>query len=208
MTNHQGDESTLILDFDIANSAQTEYCSTFHFPSVPPWPLGPLGPMDHVDNLDILHHLDHSDRSNHFDNPDWSMIDQEDNCRIRIDYLVLLYEGVAWLLRNHLFHDCICPWILWHDRTNYIFSSHIICIYCYRLFHVGLPPKSSGNNTRSTKTKGIPNSVTKEKKTMSISSGLIKQLAGPVPTGVEDLVPLVQWGCCGGKHDQKLFLQA
>ena len=89
MTNHQGDESTLILDFDIANSAQTEYCSTFHFPSVPPWPLGPLGPMDHVDNLDILHHLDHSDRSNHFDNPDWSMIDQEDNCRIRIVYLVL-----------------------------------------------------------------------------------------------------------------------
>ena len=92
MTNHQGDESTLILDFDIANSAQTEYCSTFHFPSVPPWPLGPLGPMDHVDNLDILHHLDHSDRSNHFDNPDWSMIDQEDNCRIRIVYLVLLFE--------------------------------------------------------------------------------------------------------------------
>ena len=89
MTNHKGDESTLILDFDIANSAQTEYCSTFHFPSVPPWPLGPLGPMDHVDNLDILHHLDHSDRSNHFDNPDWSMIDQEDNCRIRIVYLVL-----------------------------------------------------------------------------------------------------------------------
>ena len=46
---------------------------------------------------------------------------------------------------------------------NYTFSSHIICIYCYRLFHVGLPPKSSGNNTRSTKTKGIPNSVTEEK---------------------------------------------
>ena len=45
--------------------------------------------MDHVDNLDILHHLDHSDRSNHFDNPDWSMINQEDNCRIRIVYLVL-----------------------------------------------------------------------------------------------------------------------
>ena len=89
MTNHQGDESTLILDFDIANSAQTEYCSTFHFPSVPPWPLGPLGPMDHMDNLDILHHLDHSHRSNHFDNPDWSMINQEDNCRIRIVYLVL-----------------------------------------------------------------------------------------------------------------------
>ena len=90
MTNHQGDESTLILDFDIANSAQTEYCSTFHFPSVPPWPLGPLGPMDHMDNLDILHNLDHSHRSNHFDNPDWSMIDQEDNCRIRVVYLVLL----------------------------------------------------------------------------------------------------------------------
>ena len=92
MTNHQGDESTLILDFDIANSAQTEYCSTFHFPSVPPWPLGPLGPMDHVDNLDILHHLDHSDRSNHFDNPVWSMINREDNCRIRFVYLVLYNE--------------------------------------------------------------------------------------------------------------------
>ena len=89
MTNHQGDESTLILDFDIANSAQTEYCSTFHFPSVPPWPLGPLGPMDHMDNLDILQHLDHSHRSNHFDKPDWSMINQEDNCRIHIVYLVL-----------------------------------------------------------------------------------------------------------------------
>ena len=45
--------------------------------------------MDHVDNLDILHHLDHSDQSNHSDNPKWSMINQKDNCRIRIVYLVL-----------------------------------------------------------------------------------------------------------------------
>ena len=116
MTNHQGDESTLILDFDIANSAQTEYCSTFHFPSVPPWPLGPLGPMDHMDNLDILHHLDHSHRSNHFDNPDWSMINQEDNCRIRIVYLALLvfclWKGGMVLLKipiTALFH--IFPWV-------------------------------------------------------------------------------------------------
>ena len=54
--------------------------------------------LDHLDqwttwdNLDILHHLDHSDWSNHFDNPDWSMIDQEDNCRIRIVYLVLFSQ--------------------------------------------------------------------------------------------------------------------
>ena len=26
------------------------------------------------------------------DNPDWSMIDQEDNCRIRIVYLVLFHS--------------------------------------------------------------------------------------------------------------------
>ena len=102
MTNHQGDESTLILDFDIANSAQTEYCSTFHFPSVPPWPLGPLGPMDHMDNLDILQHLDHSHRSNHFDNPDWSMIDQEDNCRIRIVYLVLSFLSFPAVWTTHM----------------------------------------------------------------------------------------------------------
>ena len=30
---------------------------------------------------------------------------------------------------------------------------------------------------------------------MSISSGLVEQLAGPVPTGVVDLVPLVQGRC-------------
>ena len=34
--------------------------------------------------LDILHHLDHSDQSNHSDNPDWSVVNLEDNCRIRI----------------------------------------------------------------------------------------------------------------------------
>ena len=51
--------------------------------------MRPRPSMSIVDNLDILHHLDHSDRSNHFDNRDWSMINQEDNCRIRIVYLVL-----------------------------------------------------------------------------------------------------------------------
>ena len=48
--------------------------------------------LDHLHNLDSLHHLDHSDQSNHFDNPDWPMINQEDNCRIRIVYLVLFKD--------------------------------------------------------------------------------------------------------------------
>ena len=52
-------------------------------------PLDHLDHLDHLDNLDILHHLDHSDQSNHSDNPKWSMINQKDNCRIRIVYLVL-----------------------------------------------------------------------------------------------------------------------
>ena len=43
---------------------------------------------------------------------------------------------------------------------------------------------------------------------MSISSGLVKQLAGPVPTGVVDLVPLVQGRCCRSEHDEKLLLKA
>ena len=43
---------------------------------------------------------------------------------------------------------------------------------------------------------------------MSISSGLVEQLAGPVPTGVVDLVPLVQGRCCRSEHDEKLLLEA
>ena len=43
---------------------------------------------------------------------------------------------------------------------------------------------------------------------MSISSGLVKQLAGPVPTGVVDLVPLVQGRCCRSEHDEKILLKA
>ena len=50
-----------------------------------------LDHLDHFDNLDILHHLNYSDQSNHFDNTDWSMINQGDNCKIRIVYLVLLF---------------------------------------------------------------------------------------------------------------------
>ena len=127
MTNHQGDESTLTLDFDIANSAQTEYCSTFHFPSVPPWPLGPLGPMDHMDNLDILHHLDHSHRSNHFDNPDWSMINQEDNCRIRIVYLVLFdYFSIIFLI---ILPEKCGLWfrsLFWYRRRNLLLKPHLL----------------------------------------------------------------------------------
>ena len=56
-----------------------------------------LDHLDHLDNLDILHHLDHSDQSNHFDNPDWLMINQEDNCRIRIVYFILLIYMTSWL---------------------------------------------------------------------------------------------------------------
>ena len=62
--------------------------------------------MDHMDNLDILHNLDHSHRSNHFDNPDWSMIDQEDNCRIRIVYLVLFKSGALVTQYQKLFKQC------------------------------------------------------------------------------------------------------
>ena len=35
-------------------------------------------------------HLDYSEQLNHSDNPDWWMIDQKDNRRIRIVYLILL----------------------------------------------------------------------------------------------------------------------
>ena len=142
MTNHQGDESTLILDFDIANSAQTEYCSTFHFPSVPPWPLGPLGPMDHMDNLDILHHLDHSHRSNHFDHPDWSMINQEDNCRIRIVYLVLfviIFQAMLGPLKWRVFMSFRSSWRSNSESRRKHFQGSRICLeYAQCTMHCAL----------------------------------------------------------------------
>ena len=40
--------------------------------------------------------LDYSDQLNHSDNPDWSMINQKDNCGIRIVYLVLLLNMLLY----------------------------------------------------------------------------------------------------------------
>ena len=42
-----------------------------------------------------LDRLDYSDKLNHSDNPDWSMINQKDNRRIRIVYLVLFILSFA-----------------------------------------------------------------------------------------------------------------
>ena len=92
---------------------------------------------------------------------------------------------------------------------GYTFSSHIICILRNRLFHVGLPLKSSGIEYKVDKDKRHPNFRTKRrKKTMSISSSLVQQLARPVSAAVVDFVPLVQGGCCRSEHDEELLLKA
>ena len=43
---------------------------------------------------------------------------------------------------------------------------------------------------------------------MSISSGLVQQLARPVSAAIVDFVPLVQRGCCRSEHDEELLLKA
>ena len=55
-----------------------------------------------------LDHLDYTDRLNHSDNPDWSMINQKDNRKIRIVYLVLLVNDFNLLL------DCQILFLILH----------------------------------------------------------------------------------------------
>ena len=52
----------------MTNDKQNHFLNACH-ESWPPW---------------YLDHLDYADQLNHSDNPDWSMINQNDNCRIRI----------------------------------------------------------------------------------------------------------------------------
>ena len=47
-----------------------------------------------------LDHLDYSDQLNHSDNPDWSMINQKDNRRIRIVYLVLFFQQLSMVTQS------------------------------------------------------------------------------------------------------------
>ena len=56
-----------------------------YYESWPPW---------------YLDHLDYSDQLNHPDNPDWSMINQKDNRKIRIVYLVLSYQLILQICKE------------------------------------------------------------------------------------------------------------
>ena len=84
-----------------------------------------LDHLDHLDNLDILHHLNRSD------NPDWSIITQTDNCRIRIVYLVLFSTPfLMWL------QIPFCFILYWSSRSFLIWFqipftvNHYSCYMC------------------------------------------------------------------------------
>ena len=86
------------------------------------------------------------------------------------------------------------PILFWPSPTIYrhmcSFSSHIICILRNRLFHVGLPPKSSGKEYKVDKDKRHPNFRTKRRK---------KQWADYAHS-----VSMVQRGCCD--HTDLIFV--